>query len=113
MNCLPKELEDIILDYKYQIEHTQKFKKCLETINKIDYKIYENNNRRVASFRDDRRGAEYTLTRYDTHQNMNLDYRYSRLDWMNFHLNGTMKVVGCINDKNKVIISYDSSICND
>jgi len=39
MNCLPKELEDIILDYKYQIEHTHKFKKCLEEINKIEYKI--------------------------------------------------------------------------
>ncbi len=35
MNSLPKDLEDIILDYKYQMEHTHKFKNTLDIIKKI------------------------------------------------------------------------------
>lgn len=29
---LPEVLEDIVLDYAFQIEHSLKFKKCLDTI---------------------------------------------------------------------------------
>ena len=34
---LPVELEEIILDYKAQLEHTSKFKHCLDEIKAITY----------------------------------------------------------------------------
>lgn len=36
LDFLPKEIEDIILDYKYQIEHNEKLQKCLKRI-KINF----------------------------------------------------------------------------
>ena len=39
MNFLPKDLEDIIVDYKNQMEHNIKFQSTLDEINKIEYKI--------------------------------------------------------------------------
>ena len=41
MNFLPKELEDIIVDYKIQMEHKEKYSKCMKEINNIEYDIYE------------------------------------------------------------------------
>jgi len=38
-NNIPKELEDIINNYKNQIEHSEKFSKCLNEINEITYKL--------------------------------------------------------------------------
>lgn len=32
MNSLPKELEDIIMTHKYQLDHEQKFRKCLREL---------------------------------------------------------------------------------
>ena len=36
MNFLPKELEDIIIEYKNQLEHTEKYKLTLNTINNLE-----------------------------------------------------------------------------
>ena len=41
MDFLPKDLEDIILDYRNQLEHTEKFKKCMD---KIKEQLYFVNN---------------------------------------------------------------------
>ena len=44
MNFLPKEIENIILDYKYDLEKTEKLSKCLkELINTVKY-VYCNIN---------------------------------------------------------------------
>ena len=42
MNTLPLCLENLVLDYKYQLEHTEKFKKTLTKIKKITH--YYNNH---------------------------------------------------------------------
>ena len=39
MNNLPKDLQDIVYEYKQQLEYTSKFNKCIEKIEEIDYKI--------------------------------------------------------------------------
>ncbi len=39
MNFLPKDLEDIIVDYKTQMEHLEKFHTSLDKINEIEYII--------------------------------------------------------------------------
>ena len=41
MNFLPKELEDIIVDYKIQLEHKEKYSKCMKEIETIEYNIIE------------------------------------------------------------------------
>lgn len=41
MNSLPKELEDIIVDYKNQMEHREKYEKTLMYINLIQYDILD------------------------------------------------------------------------
>jgi len=40
MNFLPKELEDIILDYKTQLENNDKYKLCLNNIKMKNHMIY-------------------------------------------------------------------------
>ena len=35
MDFLPKELEDIIIDYKYQIEHNERLQRCLKILKVI------------------------------------------------------------------------------
>ena len=50
MDLLPKELEDIVLDYKYQLEINDIYKKCLVEINEIKY-IVINTMRDVMSVR--------------------------------------------------------------
>ena len=55
MEFLPKEVEEIILDYTQQLHkaefirrvHRKKFQKTLNIINKIKYKFYDNNLRIV------------------------------------------------------------------
>jgi len=37
---LPKEIEQIIINYSNQLEHYEKFSKCLFKIKEIDYEIY-------------------------------------------------------------------------
>ena len=47
MNFLPKEIENIIIDYKEQIEkeeHKKKFNKTLENIKNINYFLVEEEN---------------------------------------------------------------------
>ena len=47
MNFLPKEIEDIIIDYQYQLEHTDKFIYILEELKQkftIRTVFYENEN---------------------------------------------------------------------
>ena len=46
MEQLPLDIENIILDYKAQLEHREKFQKCLEQINHIDHNIcdFDDNN---------------------------------------------------------------------
>ena len=39
MNSIGQDCEDIIYDYVSQIEHVSKFKKCLNQINNIGYRI--------------------------------------------------------------------------
>ncbi len=41
-SSLPKDLENIIMDYTYQLEHVEKFKESLNKINNIYYVYYEN-----------------------------------------------------------------------
>ena len=36
-----KDIDNIIFDYKYQIEHTEKFNKCLDLIKKNYYNIFD------------------------------------------------------------------------
>ena len=38
MNFLPKELEDIIVNYKAQMEHKEKFQSSLEKIKEIEHR---------------------------------------------------------------------------
>ena len=44
MNSLPQQIEDIIINYKNQLEHSIKFKKCLSKINNIIHLIDENSS---------------------------------------------------------------------
>jgi len=50
MNFLPKELEDIIITYKHQLEHKEKFSKTLKQIKSLQYVVYciMNNNGRYS-----------------------------------------------------------------
>ena len=41
MNCFPTDIQNIILDYKYQLEHFKKFKKSLRIIKNLKYKTYK------------------------------------------------------------------------
>ena len=41
MNTLPQDLENIINDYKYQMEHKEKFKSSLDIINQIRYRLLD------------------------------------------------------------------------
>ncbi len=36
LQFLPKELEDIIIDYKNGLEHQEKYKKCMNELSKIN-----------------------------------------------------------------------------
>lgn len=47
LKSLPKNVEDIILQDKYFMEHKEKFKNCIKEINSIDYKIKDINNNPV------------------------------------------------------------------
>ncbi len=38
-NIFPLEIENIILNYKYQLEHTTKFKKSIKKIKEIEYQL--------------------------------------------------------------------------
>ena len=40
MNCLPKEVEDIIITYKYQLEHRERFSKTLKQIKLLKYTLH-------------------------------------------------------------------------
>ena len=42
MENLPIEIEEIIYEYKYQLEHTDKLSKSLDIIKSMKYEIYEN-----------------------------------------------------------------------
>jgi hypothetical protein len=44
MNFLPEELENIINDYKYQMEHIEKFQSTLDIIDNITYIESEGNS---------------------------------------------------------------------
>jgi hypothetical protein len=39
MDIIGPDCEKIILDYKYQLEHTKKFKNCIKKIKNIKYRI--------------------------------------------------------------------------
>ena len=43
MEILSKDIEDIIIDYKYQLEHWEKMKKVFKNINNMNYHILKNN----------------------------------------------------------------------
>jgi hypothetical protein len=43
LSTLPKVLEEIIIDYKNQMDHKEKFKPTLDEINNIRYEIFEDN----------------------------------------------------------------------
>ena len=42
LSSLPSDLENIIMNYTYQLEHVEKFQESLNIINNIDYVYYEN-----------------------------------------------------------------------
>ena len=42
MENLPLVIKDIVIDYLYQLEHTDKLSKSLDIIKNIKYEIYEN-----------------------------------------------------------------------
>jgi len=44
MNKLPREIEEIVLSYKSQLEHFDKFKYCVNEINNIRYVIKNKNS---------------------------------------------------------------------
>ena len=96
---------DIINNYKYQIEHNQKYSKCIEEINKIEYKVYRNTKELVSSYRNGRNGTRYDLYLNETVRRLyrnnifSLNDEETRLFWKN-----RSKSSGCITDKNKVEI---------
>ena len=47
MNTIPSELENIILDYKYQLEHNNLMTNIVKDINSIKYNIYGNESYRI------------------------------------------------------------------
>ena len=55
MNQLPENIENIILNYKKDMESYEdqryKYKKCLEDINNMIYKITNNNSGNITSHR--------------------------------------------------------------
>jgi hypothetical protein len=54
LTLLPKELEDVINNYRYQIEHIQKFANCLDAIEEIDYEIeYDEYHDVIRTIRED------------------------------------------------------------
>ena len=74
MNFLPKELENIIVDYKCQLEHKQKFNSSLNKIKQITYKIdqEENTSERIINIHvvrmhnnDDKNGNQLWFIIYD------------------------------------------------
>ena len=44
LKLLPLELEELILDYKYQLEISKKYKFCIDNIKCIDYQIIGNHS---------------------------------------------------------------------
>ena len=95
---------DIINNYKYQIEHSQKYSKCMNEINKIEYKIYRVHKKRIiSSYRNGRCGTRYDLCfneitrRFDITNNTTFKEEHTRLFWKNHSKNS-----GCITDKNEV-----------
>ena len=49
MEFLPAVIEDLIYDYKSQMEYTEKFNLCLNEIKKIRHKILEYDNNHTLS----------------------------------------------------------------
>ncbi len=47
MNNLPLEIENIIIDYKMQMDHREKFAKSIEKINNIHHTIMDTTSYRV------------------------------------------------------------------
>ena len=72
MNTLPIELENIIIDYKNQMEHKEKFQSTLEAINNIEYFIFKQYNvssRALpgAGYMNDNNVEYYNITTQDLH----------------------------------------------
>ena len=109
MEFLPKEVEEIILDYTQQLHkaefirrvHRKKFQKTLNIINKIKYKFYDNNLRIVyddfSSFcyydeeEEEDTYIEYFQSgrlKYDIHlwneKPKSIFQKYSWLDWLDY-----------------------------
>lgn len=41
---IPKDIEEIINNYKYQLEHLEKYQNCLKSIKNINYRINPDQN---------------------------------------------------------------------
>ena len=63
MEFLPKDLENIILDYKYQLEHTEKSKKYLNYLKntKIEYEPYNDNDDFDDNYNGNDNGTIYSM----------------------------------------------------
>lgn len=75
MNFLPKEIEDIILDYKSQLEHYEKFKKCLNDINSFKYEIIDETIK-YGEDEDDVLYKHYSRRISPYKKNMKVEYEY-------------------------------------
>jgi len=65
MDFLPKEIEDIINNYTYQIEHSMKFKSTLDKIKTIRYRVYSTSDC-VRSDREHTHPAKHIIYKYFT-----------------------------------------------
>lgn len=60
MNFLPKDIENIILSYKNQLENTEKMNKSLEKIKNISYE-YDNKNIIISNINLENKKSYYIL----------------------------------------------------
>jgi len=77
MDILPKDIENLILEYKNQIEHYEKFQLTLDKIKNITYTI--NNNITTRDY-----DIQYRFNNYMTNKNYNLVRRNDNHSYMNY-----------------------------
>jgi len=82
MENLPQELEDIITQYKYELEHKEKFSKCIKKINNISYKLTSVDSWR--SIIGSRRTTQYYCEKAECVRNVN-DLLYDNCNKLCIH----------------------------
>jgi hypothetical protein len=103
MDLIGEDCEKIILDYKWQLEHIKKFKKCLKKIKKIKYEIITPN---IFSMRH----SNYDFDEATYHRNNSTLKILNDIEYYNIHslLEGTFITInGYMIDSSSDFV-YDS-----